>query len=166
MRVNMPKSSKQLDRDIAEAALYGPSREIAEPPWSTEDSDEDLLLVANDAALEGRSTEVDKLLKKLKPRKVVEKRGFPEFAEPLLVTAHAVFISKNGRGSSTPVTAAFVREAVKWLRKHKATKVHKGSNYAGRALYWYSVPRRDKEFYLRNFTDQEEQGIFLAMSRK
>ncbi len=70
-------------------------------------------------------------------------------------------------GSKAPVTDAIVKRAVRWLRDNGA---HETSSTAFHPGLWYSQPfevsdyttgeERSEDFFLRNFTADEEKRVF------
>lgn len=143
---------------------------------------EGLLLVANDAALSLQFDRVEGLLKQGPARaiatafQVVDEESSrtgdskdsgweDEEGDAIEVSSYDIEEQVEAE-SATPVTDAFVKQAVQWLRDHGANEASSSSYHKG---VWYSSPsemdyssgeERSEDFFLRNFTEDEERRVF------
>lgn len=143
-----------------------------------------MLLVANDAALSGQYGRAEELLtKQSTPRTIATAyktvteessadgdfadRGWEDKAgDPIEVDASDIE-EQVETGSHAPVTDAIVEKAVRWLRDHDASRASSSSFTPGD---WYSTEftvsnygsgeERSEDFFLRNFTEEEERRVF------
>jgi hypothetical protein len=147
------------------------------------------LVVANDAALSDQFDRAEEILAQSKQRTIAtaystttpESAETGDFADRGWVDkdGDAIEVSSYeieetaGTGSQAPVTDAIVKQAVRWLRDHGALETSSSSYHSG---VWYSSPfevsdystgeERSEDFFLRNFTEQEERAIFDAFKRR
>ncbi len=140
-------------------------------------------MVANDAALSQQFDRAEEILGQGKQRAVAtacktvtpESSAEGDFADqgwededgdPIEVSAYD-FEEALEVGSHAPVTDAIVKQAVRWLRDHGASEPSSSSYHPG---VWYSSEfevsdygtgeERSEDFFLRNFTPQEEKLVF------
>lgn len=145
-------------------------------------------MVANDAALSDQIDRAAKLLAQSKQRAIATSYSTvtPESAEEGdfadrgwvdeegdAIEVDVLDIGDQGEaGSQAPVTDAIVKRAVRWLRDHGAYETSSSSYHSG---VWYSSPsevsdystgeERSEDFFLRNFTEEEERRIFDEFKR-
>jgi hypothetical protein len=200
------KSTAQLSREIAEVLSRKPSHARVRAPASSrvknlkaiktkhahaakkkksDPRQEDALMIANDAALEGKYEVAEKILSKGKQRTIATAYTTitPESAE---AGDHADrgWVDQDGddievyaddiaeaheTGSGSPVTDAIVNKVIRWLKDHGAYETSSSSFDPG---VWYSTSyavsdygtgeERQEDFFLRNFSNQEEKRIFEA----
>jgi len=143
---------------------------------------EDLLLVANDTALSLQFDRVEELLKQGPARaiatafQVVDEESSrtgdskdsgweDEEGDAIEISSYDIEEQVDAE-SHVPVTDAFVKQAVQWLRDHGANEASSSSYHKG---VWYSSPSemdyssgeaRSEDFFLRNFTEDEERRVF------
>lgn len=149
----------------------------------------DILMVANDAALEGQYDRAEELLRQGTQRTIATayKTTTPESAEDgdwadhgwededgedIEVTADEIE-AEHEAGSHAPVSDAIAEVAAKWLRDHGAYETSSSSFHSG---IWYSTPfevsdygtgeERSEDFFLRNFTEDEERRVFDLFTTK
>lgn len=147
-----------------------------------------LLADANRAALAGEYVLAEKLLSKGKQRTIAtafntitpESAAESDYAElgwvdeegdPIEVDADDI-AEEREFGSDAPVTSAIARKAVHWLRDAGAYEASSSSYGPG---VWYSSEstvsnygtgeERSEDFFLRNFTPDEEVKIFSEFKR-
>jgi hypothetical protein len=148
----------------------------------------EILMVANDAALSDQIDRAVKLLAQSKQRTIATSYSTvtPESAEESDF-ADRGWVDEEGdaieidmlaiedqaeAGSQAPVTDAIVKSAVRWLRDRGAYETSSSSYHPG---VWYSSPsevsdystgeERSEDFFLRNFTEEEERRIFDEFKR-
>ena len=150
---------------------------------------EDNVMVANDAALEHKYDRAEEVLGKGKQRRISTAYTTitPESAEE---GDHADrgWVDKDGddievdaddiaeaheTDAGTPVISAVVDKVIKWLKDHGAYETSSTSFHPG---VWYSTPyevsdystgeERQEDFFLRNFSNEEEKRIFEAFTRR
>jgi len=194
----------QLDREIAEAlrrkpkasgsrggsaraAVKGRAHATKATKGKGNGKQEDLLMVANDAALNEQFERAEEILAQ-GPQRAIATAFTTVTAESAAAGDHASrgWEDKDGddievdtydieeardKGSHAPVTDAIVKKATAWLRDHGATEASSSHFSPGT---WYetefemdygSGEEKQEEFFLRNFTPQEEKLIFTAMNR-
>lgn len=197
------KTPAQLEREIAEALRrpkasrsFSVSKKPASRAHSTVKApksgagpkQEELLMVANDAALSNQYVRAEKIIEQSKRRAIATAftTVTPESAEAGDYASRG-WEDKDGDGievdagdienqvdvgSHTPVTAAIVDKAVRWLRDHGAnatssTRFHPGTWYETEFEMDYGVgAEKQEEFFLRNFTEQEEKLVFDAFNKR
>ena len=143
---------------------------------------ESLLLVANDAALSSQFDRVEELLKQGPTRAIATafttvtpesaeagdyaSRGWEDKEGDDIEVDASDFEEAMEAASHVPVTDAIVKKAVRWLRDHGATEASASSFHRG---VWYetefamdysSGEEKQEEFFLRNFTEDEERRVF------
>ena len=185
------KSAAQLDREIAQALRRKPAPSRAPSSRSTsrharvkknDGNGAGVLLVANDAALSGDFDRVEELLKQGPARtiatafQVVDEESSrtgdskdsgweDEEGDAIEISSYDIEEQVDAE-SHVPVTDAFVKQAVQWLRDHGANEASSSSFRKG---VWYSSPsemdyssgeERSEDFFLRNFTEDEERRVF------
>lgn len=150
---------------------------------------EDNAMIANDAALEHQYDRAEKILGQGKKRSIATAfttitpesaeegdhadRGWvDEDGDEVEVDADDI-AEAHETGSGTPVTDAIVDKAIKWLKDRGAYETLSSSFHPG---VWYSTPyevsdygtgeERQEDFFLRNFTKDEEAEIFKAFKRR
>jgi len=194
----MKKSPAQLDREIAEA-LRGKSKPavkrthatIKAPKPGAGPKQEELLMVANDAALDAQYNRAEKILGQSKQRAIAtafttttpESSAAGDYASRGWEDKKGDDIEVDGYdlekqvdvGSQAPVTDAIVDKAVRWLRDHGASSTSSSRFHPGT---WYETKfemdygsgeegeEKQEEFFLRNFTAQEEKLIFDAFNKR
>lgn len=144
-------------------------------------------MVANDAALSDQHAQAEKILGQGKQRTIAtafttvtpESAAAGDYAsrgwedqdgDAIEVTADDI-AEAHEMGSHAPVTDAIVEKAVQWLRDHGAsgassTRFQPGTWYETEFEMDYSSgEEKQEEFFLRNFTTQEEQRIFDDFKR-
>lgn len=147
-----------------------------------------VLMVANDAALSSQYDRAEKLLSQGPQRAIATAftTVTPESAEAGDYASRG-WEDKDGddievdvldieeqvdASSHTPVTDAIVTKAVQWLDDHGATETSSTSFHPG---VWYetefeadysSGEEKQEEFFLRNFTPEEERKIFDTFNRR
>jgi hypothetical protein len=148
----------------------------------------DILMVANDAALSDQYDRAEKLLSQGKQRAIATafttitpesaeagdyaSRGWEDKdGDDIEVDADEI-ASAHEAGSQAPVTDVIVEKAVKWLHDAGAYEASSSSFHPGT---WYetsfetsdysSGEEKQEEFFLRNFTEAEEEKIFEAFKR-
>lgn len=206
------KSPAQLDHEIA-AALHARrdqartksagrahakikypnrARSTVKAPTSNADpkqeKQEDLLMIANDAALSGQYDRAEKILGQSKPRTIATafttitaesaaagdyaSKGWEDKEGDEIEVDAGDIENEVDEGSQVPVTDAIVDKAVQWLRDHGATstsstRFHRPVWYETEFLMDYSSgEEKQEEFFLRNFTEQEEKRIFDAFNKR
>jgi hypothetical protein len=191
------KKSARLQREIdavlkkRRASTRGrakPKKSRASARKKTSAKQADILMVANDAALEGQYDRAEALLRQGDQRAIATayKTTTPESAEEgdwadhgwededgedIEVTADEIE-AEHEAGSHAPVSDAIAEVAAKWLRDHGAYETSSSSFYAG---IWYSTPfevsdygtgeERSEDFFLRDFTEDEERRVFELFKR-
>jgi hypothetical protein len=151
----------------------------------------DTRMVANDAALEHNYDRAEKVLGQGKQRAIATAyttitpesaaesdhadRGWvDEDGEDIEVTADDIAEAhETNSNSGSPVTDAIVGKAVRWLRDQGAYETSSSDYHPG---VWYSTSyevsdystgeERQEDFFLRNFSDQEEKRIFDEFKKK
>ena len=145
-------------------------------------------MVANDAALSDQFDRAEEILTQGQQRTIatayqtvtpesaeegdVADRGWEDQdGDPIEVSSYDIEEAVDA-GSRAPVTDAIVKQAVQWLRDHGAQETSSSSYHSG---VWYSTPyevtdystgeERSEDFFLRNFTDQEERRVFDEFTR-
>ena len=186
------KTPAQLNREIAQAlhrrrdkatlkkAVARAHSTIKAPAAGPKQ--EELLMVANDAALSGQYGRAEKIVGQSKQRAIATafttvteessaagdyaSRGWEdEEGDDIEVDADDIE-GQVDVGSQAPVTDAIVDKAVQWLRDHGAsetssTRFRPGTWYETEFEMDYGVgEEKQEEFFLRNFTAQEEKLIF------
>lgn len=195
-RVRQKKNPAQLDREIADAlrrrsklrAVKAPRKRAHSTKGSSRRGKDngrqgEILMVANDAALEDQFDRAEEILGQGKQRAIAQSftTVTPESAEagdyasrgwedrdgaPIEVTAYDIEEQRELE-SDTPVTDAIVEKAVEWLRDHGASETSSSKYHPG---VWYSTEfeisdystgeERQEDFFLRNFTADEERRVF------
>jgi hypothetical protein len=149
----------------------------------------DTLMVANDAALEHNYDRAEKVLSQGKQRAIATSfttitpesaeagdhadRGWvDEDGDNIEVDADDI-AKAHEAGSVAPVTDAIVSKAIRWLKDNGAHETSSSSFHPG---VWYSTSyevsdystgeERQEDFFLRNFSDQEEKRIFDEFKKK
>ncbi len=178
------KSAAQLNREIAESLRKKSAAATkSKNNGNGKKKQEAILMVANDAALSEQVSRVESILAEGAQRAIATayKTTTPESAEagdyedqgwddeegdPIEVDVYDIE-EALGNGSAAPVTDAFVKKAIRWLRDHGASEASSSHYHSG---VWYSSPsevsdystgeERSEDFFLRNFTAKEEQLIF------
>lgn len=150
---------------------------------------EDNVMVANDAALEHKYDRAEEILGKGKKRNIATAYTTitPESAEEgdhadrgwvdqdgddIEVDADEI-AEAHETDDGTPVISAIVNKAIRWLKDQGAYETSSSSFHPG---VWYSTPyevsdystgeERQEDFFLRNFSDQEEKRIFEEFTRR
>ena len=148
----------------------------------------DILLVANDAALSTQFGRAAKLVSQGQDRKIAtafttvtdESAAAGDYASRGWEDedGDAIDIDENDieeafeADSHAPVTDAFVQKAIAWLRDHGAIEASSSTFHPG---VWYetefaidygSGEEKQKEFFLRNFTVEEQKRVFEEFSNK
>jgi hypothetical protein len=202
------KSRTQLDREIAEV-LSRSHRSSKKKPSATRAARKgsksahatakrgksngkqaEILMVANDAALERQFDRAEEVLAQSKPRAIatayqivteassrigdVADRGWEDKEGEAIEVAAYDFEEALDDGSHAPVTDAIVKKTAEWLRDHGASDVSSSPHQPGD---WYSTEfeasyetgepgeERSEDFFLRNFTPLEEKLVFDAFRR-
>ena len=148
-----------------------------------------VLMIADDAALSGRCSCAMSILAQGKERRIAtwHKTSTPESeltgdwahfgwkdkrGVPIHVNADEIY-EEYARGSYAPATDALVKKAIQWLRKQHATIASSGSfdrdisyREAFEVVNVYTGEQESEEFFLRNFTVQEERLIFDEFMRQ
>jgi hypothetical protein len=145
----------------------------------------DILLVANDAALSSQFDRAEQLLNKQSNQRAIAtafttvtpesaaagdyaSRGWEDQEGDAIEVDATDFEEALETGSHAPVTEAIVKKAVMWLRDHGANEASSSSFHSG---VWYETEfvvdygqveeeEKQEEFFLRNFTEDEERRIF------
>jgi hypothetical protein len=200
------KTPAQLDREIAEAlsrrSKASPSHSarvarrgsthasikssvhstIKAPKSGAGPKQDELLMVANDAALSNQYDRAEKLIEQSKQRTIATafttvtpesaeagdyaSRGWEDKEGDDIEVDAGDIEDKVDAGSHAPVTDAIVDKAVRWLRDHGATSTSSTRFNPGT---WYETEfemdygageEKQEEFFLRNFTEQEEKRVF------
>lgn len=189
------KSPAQLDREVAEA-LRGKSKPavkrahatVKAPKPGAGPKQEELLMVANDAALDAQYDRAEKILGQSKQRTIATafttttlessaagdyaSRGWEDKGGDAIEVDDYDLEKQVDDGSQAPVTDAIVDKAVRWLRDHGASstsssRFHPGTWYETEFEMDYgSGEEKQEEFFLRNFTAQEEKLIFDAFNKR
>jgi len=188
------KSPAQLDREIAEVLRRKPASSSVRVARgrghaTVKDSgNAGVMMVANDAALANQYERAEKLVGQSKQRKIATafttvteessragdyaSRGWEDKdGEDVEVDAYDIEEQVDA-GSHAPVTDAIVAKAVRWLRDHGAsgtssTRFHPGTWYETEFEMDYSSgEEKQEEFFLRNFTEQEEKLVFDAFNKR
>lgn len=145
-------------------------------------------MVANDAALSSQFDRAEKALGQSKQRAIATafttttpesveagdyaSRGWEDQDGDDIEVDRDDIENQFDVGSHAPVTDAIVDKAVQWLRDHGATSTSSTSFHPGT---WYetefeadysSGEERAEEFFLRNFTKQEEKLIFEGFNKR
>lgn len=147
-----------------------------------------ILMVANDAALseqydrakdilaQGPSRTIATAYKTVTPKSLLKfdfaKRGWEDKdGESIEVSARDIK-EQHDAGSHAPVTDAIAKLACQWLRDHDATRACSSSycselsySTAFEAIDCYSVEERSDEFFLFNFTEDEERLVYDEFAR-
>ena len=193
------KTAAQLDREIFQVlhrrrnqtrqkkGMRRAHSTVKAPTPGAGPKQEELLMVANDAALENQYDRAEKIIRQSKPRAIATAftTVTPESAEAGDYASRG-WEDKDGDdieidtvdienqvdvGSSAPVTDAIVDKAVQWLRDHGAnetssSRFHPGTWYeTAFEMDYSSGEEKQEEFFLRNFTSQEEKLIFDRFHR-
>jgi hypothetical protein len=149
----------------------------------------DTLMVANDAALEYQYDRAEKILGQGKQRAIATAfttitpesaaegdhadRGWvDQDGDDIEVDADEI-AEAHEMDDGTPVISAIVNKAIRWLKDQGAYETSSSSFHPG---VWYSTPyevsdystgeERQEDFFLRNFSDQEEKRIFEEFTRR
>lgn len=147
----------------------------------------DVLMVANDAALSDQYDRAAKILSQGKQRAIATafttttpesaeagdyaSRGWEDKDGDAIEVDAGDIAEEHEAESQSPVTDAIVNKAVQWLRDHGANGTSASNFHPGT---WYetefettdygSGEEKQEEFFLRNFTEQEEKKIFEAFN--
>jgi len=199
----MRKSPAQLDREIAEALhrrrkqtrLKKTSRRahstVKAPKSDAGPKQDELLMVANDAALSNQYDRAEKILGQSKQRAIATafttvteessaagdyaSRGWEDKEGDEIDVDAGDIEDQVDAGSRMPVTDAIVDKAIQWLRDHGASETSSTRFLPG---VWYETEfetgtgemgegeEKQEEFFLRNFTAQEEKLIFDRFSAR
>ena len=171
--------------------VHGPKKARAHATVKVQRGDkkqEEILTRANEAALSGQFESAEKILAKGRQRTIATSYSTttPESAEhgdfadrgwvdedgdSVEVTADDIE-EQHETGSRTPVTDAVVEKAARWLHDSGATEASSTSYHPG---VWYSSSsevsdystgeERQEDFFLRNFTTEEERRVFNDFKR-
>ena len=150
---------------------------------------EDNVMVANDAALEHNYDRAETILGKGKKRNIStayttitpESAAESDFADRGWVDEDGDDIEVDAddiaeahrTDEGAPVIAAIVNKVLHWLKDNGAYETSSSSFHPG---VWYSTSyavsdystgeERQEDFFLRNFSDQEEKRIFEAFTKR
>ena len=204
------KSPAQLDREIAEALRGKSNPPVKRAVHATRGSasrthstvkaqksgagpkQEELLMVANDAALSDQYDRAEKLIGQSKQRAIATafttvtpesaeagdyaSRGWEDQDGEDIEVDTVDIENQLDVGSQAPVTDAIVDKAVRWLRDHGAsstssTRFHSGTWYETEFTMDYAMDsgsgeEKQEEFFLRNFTEQEERRVFEEFNKR